>query len=44
MVNANPMVLPGTYKLKEGDNANAFYDIHPGSLGEYQVIFTHDDV
>tara|TARA_Y100001970_G_scaffold16755_1_gene18863 strand:- start:58 stop:987 length:930 start_codon:yes stop_codon:yes gene_type:complete len=44
MINANPMVLPGTYKLKEGDNANAFYDIHPGSLGEYQVIFTKDDV
>ena len=44
MSNANSMVLPGTYKLKDGDNANAFYDIHPGSLGEYQVIFTHDDV
>ena len=30
MSNANSMVLPGTYKLKDGDNANAFYDIHPG--------------
>ena len=38
MVNANPMVLPGTYKLKEGDNANAFYVI-PLFTKTISVIF-----
>ena len=44
MNNSNSQVLPATFKLKDGDNANAFYDIHPGSLGQYQVMFTLDDV
>ena len=39
MNNSNSQVLPATFKLKTGDNANAFYDIHPGSLGKYQVMF-----
>ncbi|MFB0901005.1 MAG: MaoC family dehydratase [Dehalococcoidia bacterium] len=44
MTNFNSLVLPSTLKLESGNNANAFYDIHPGPLGNYQVIFTNDDV
>ena len=36
--------IPATHKLPDGTDGDAFYDIHPGPLGSYQMTITEADV
>ena len=37
-------IIPATYKLPEGTDADAFFDLEPGPLGSYQMTITEADV
>ncbi|MDA0256119.1 MAG: MaoC family dehydratase [Chloroflexi bacterium] len=37
-------IIPATYKLPEGTDADAFFDLEPGPLGSYQMTIAEADV
>ncbi len=37
-------VIPATHKLADGIDGDAFYDLHPGPLGSYEMTITEADV